>query len=149
MKKTFKYLFFFIFFLIIIQTFIYYKNSITGVYNLKYYNIDNELKKVFFTKKNNYVLYFDPSCDFCSEYLKKINNNEECSLVLITPNKDVNLIKDFIKKNNLSKNNVFIDKNNSFSEDFGIGFIVSIPTLLLINEKNYAKNITDDFLKID
>jgi len=145
MKKTLKYISILILIVVSIQFYNYYKNN-SNVKNIRYNNLSQKIKQISFSKEKNYVLYFDPDCGYCSELLKKIKLNEDSSIICVTPNKNISLINAFIKKNNISNNIVYIDSNDSFAKDFGLGFIIKIPTILLINNKREVKNITDEFV---
>lgn len=145
MKKTLK-CFVIIFLMIIsIQSYNYYKSG-DNINNITYYDLNLKVRQYFFSNNKNYILYFDPDCGCCSEMLKKIPRNKSSSMIFVTPNKNINSIKDFIKKNNLNFGSVFIDLKNSFAKDFGLGFVVTIPTLLVINENKKVEDVTNKFI---
>ncbi len=143
MIKILKYFAIIIVLFIAIQTYNYYKNKY-NIKNVTYFDLNLKSKKHTFSKSKSYILYFDPDCGSCSEILKKSNLSK--SIIFITPNKNINSINNFIKKNNLSSSTVFIDLNNTFAKDFGQGFVLNIPTLLLINHKKEVEDITNSFI---
>jgi thioredoxin-related protein len=132
MKKTIKYFAIILLMITFYQTYNYYKNNDT-INSVTYYDLKLNLKQHSFSKNKNYILYFDPDCSHCSEILKKIPNNKRSSIILITPNKNINSIKNFIKENNIDYGNVLIDIKKTFAKDLRLGFVLNIPTLLLID----------------
>lgn len=143
MKKAVPYFGILLLILAFIQTYNFYKNN-DAVKSVAYFDLQLELKQHSFSKNNNYILYFDPDCGHCSEILKKIPYDKNSSILFITPNKNIQSIKSFIKKNDVNFNSVLIDLKNDFAKDFGLGFIVSIPTVLIINNDK-VENITHRF----
>lgn len=146
MKKIVKYFAIILLIIVCIQSYNYYKNN-DNINNITYYDLKLKVKQHSFSNTKNYILYFDPDCGYCSEMLKKIPHNKSSSIILVTPNKNINSINEFIKKNNLDFGNVFIDLKDSFAKDFGLGFVVNIPTLLVINENKKVEDITYKFVR--
>jgi hypothetical protein len=88
--------------------------------------------------KNVVFIYFEPTCNSCSKLFANINDyTGNFKKILVTSNKNKNLLKTYIIKNQLSdyEDEILIDVDNSFIRDFGLGISYDIPALVFYNDK--------------
>lgn len=82
-------------------------------------------------------VYFSPKCGYCektmAELFKLRKRNSEVDFVLITNEKDNLEIKKFVEENNINDltSLVYIDIDDSFPNDFGLGMVYTTPTILV------------------
>lgn len=84
-------------------------------------------------------VYFSPKCGYCektiAELFKLHKHNPEVNFVLITNEKSNLKIQNFVAKNKINglTSFVYIDIEDSFPTDFGLGMIYTTPTILVYN----------------
>jgi hypothetical protein len=109
--------------------------------DFEYKNLKNEIVNVddvLNTKSTKiYFVLFSTDCEYCDDIAKKYNkayvNDKKSKFVFITQESSLREIEKFIKRTGLKidKNNLLIDNNKSFADDFGLGFSYTIPTVVL------------------
>lgn len=135
----------------------YYSGKTIPKYNYlgldgKYHN-NNELPK-----SSLIFVYFSPECGFCEKAiieLSKLNKtNKTVSFVFVANNKNQIEIKNFVAKNKVEEltSFIYIDTENTFPMDFGLGMTYVIPTILVysssgkfVKEMNYKDLATLKF----
>lgn len=109
----------------------------------EYSSINNELfsnKNIKESDKNIIFLYFSCKCGDCKELINNIENYkkllEEYEIILITTEKNIDTIKEFVKVKEIEKLNIpiLIDVNNNFPSDFSLGFSINLPKVLVFDK---------------
>ena len=109
----------------------------------EYSSINNEIfsnKNIKESDKNIIFLYFSCKCSDCKELINNIENYkkllEEYEIILITTEKNIDTIKEFVKVKEIEKLNipVLIDTNNNFPSDFSLGFSINLPKVLVFDK---------------
>ena len=96
-------------------------------------NINESEKKIIF-------LYFSCKCGDCKELINNIDNYkkllEEYEIILITTEKNIDTIKEFVKVKEIEELNIpiLIDVNNNFPSDFSLGFSINLPKVLVFDK---------------
>ena len=130
--------------IIIIGSFIYSRfYSTSEIPNFEYKTIYDEkftkddIKK---SAKKIVFIYFSCKCDDCKkiindiEKFRKIQNQNQ--IILITTEKDIKLIKNFVKHEELNqlKIPILVDNNNNFPSDFSLGISIDLPKVIVFDE---------------
>lgn len=109
----------------------------------EYNSINNEIfsnKNIKESDKNIIFLYFSCKCGDCKELINNIDNYkkllEEYEIILITTEKNIDTIKEFVKVKEIEELNIpiLIDVNNNFPSDFSLGFSINLPKVLVFDK---------------
>jgi thiol-disulfide isomerase/thioredoxin len=119
---------------------LYLSGSSIPVFTYKsFYSNSESLTKL--PSNKTIILFFTAECGSCDDAASSIyefsKGNKEFNFVFITEETNKNKIKDYIERNKIKEisDYVFIDSRKSFQKDFGLGFRMSIPTILYYDEK--------------
>lgn len=109
----------------------------------EYNSINNEIfsnNNIKESDKNIIFLYFSCKCGDCKELINNIDNYkkllEEYEIILITTEKNIDTIKEFVKVKEIEELNIpiLIDVNNNFPSDFSLGFSINLPKVLVFDK---------------
>jgi thiol-disulfide isomerase/thioredoxin len=139
-------------FIFIISYFIYARfHSNIEIPKFEYKTIDNLIfsnNDIVNSEKKIVFIYFSCKCDDCKELINNIENyknlQKQSQIILITTEKDVDVIKKFVncKELNKLKIPVLIDENNNFPSDFGLGISIDLPKILVFDKnKSLLKDV--------
>jgi thiol-disulfide isomerase/thioredoxin len=133
-----------LFAIILISYFVFLRlKSMSEIPEFEYSSINNEIfsnKNIKESDKNIIFLYFSCKCSDCKELINNIENYkkllEEYEIILITTEKNIDTIKEFVKVKEIEKLNipVLIDTNNNFPSDFSLGFSINLPKVLVFDK---------------
>ncbi len=149
-KSIFKVLLFAISFLIIYQTSLLYFSG-SKIPDFLYADIKNKIVKGSnLPKSRTLFIFFSTNCNYCSvainEIKKLATNRKDINYVFITEEKDLTSIKTYVNDNKIDEitSYILIDYDKDFQKDFGLGFSLTIPTILYYNQKgDFIKEIKD------
>jgi len=123
--------------IILISYFVFLRlKPMSEIPEFEYNSINNEIftnKNIKESDKNIIFLYFSCKCGDCKELINNIENYkkllEEYEIILITTEKNIDTIKEFVKVKEIEKLNIpiLIDVNNNFPSDFSLGFSINLP----------------------
>lgn len=114
----------------------------------KYHN-NNELPK-----SSLVFVYFSPECGFCEKSiieLSKLNKtNKTVNFVFVTNDKNQIEIKNFVAKNKVEEltSFIYLDTENTFPMDFGLGMTYAIPTILVYNSSGKFVKEVENYKEI-
>lgn len=130
--------------IILISYFVFLRlKPMSEIPEFEYSSINNELfsnKNIKESDKNIIFLYFSCKCGDCKELINNIENYkkllEEYEIILITTEKNIDTIKEFVKVKEIEKLNIpiLIDVNNNFPSDFSLGFSINLPKVLVFDK---------------
>jgi thioredoxin-related protein len=149
-KSIFKVLLFAILFLFIFKTSLLYFSG-NKIPDFSYTDINNKIVKGSnLPKSSTLFIFFSTDCNYCTvainEIKKNATNRKDISYVFITEEIDLTSIKAYVNNNKIDEitSYILIDYNKDFQKDFGLGFSLSIPTMLYYNQKgDFIKEIKD------
>jgi thiol-disulfide isomerase/thioredoxin len=120
-----------------------------------YTNVESSTK---LPSKKTIILFFTAECGSCDDAARSIFDfskaNKDFNFVFVTEETDKNRITNYLERNNISKisDYIYIDQKRSFQKDFGLGFTMSIPTILYYDENGKfikeVKNLNELFLSL-
>lgn len=141
MKKKIVYLTFSLFFLyltFLILKPLFYKNYLP---NVSYFALNDEkvnLKEIELSKKETLIYYVNPTCNSCikiNDSLVKVNRNLSNVIIICSFINETNYSL-YKNKFLLQPQDIFlIDKYNTFTFDFNIGFSYSLPIFIQFDKK--------------
>lgn len=149
-KSIFKVLLFAILFLLIYKTSLLYFSG-NKIPDFSYADINNKIVKGSnLPKSSTLFIFFSTDCNYCTVAINEIKkiatNRKDISYVFITEEIDLTSINTYVNNNKIDEitSYILIDYNKDFQKDFGLGFSLSIPTILYYNQKgDFIKEIKD------
>ncbi len=130
--------------IILISYFVFLRlKPMSEIPEFEYNSINNEIfsnKNIKESDKNIIFLYFSCKCGDCKELINNIDNYkkllEEYEIILITTEKNIDTIKEFVKVKEIEELNIpiLIDVNNNFPSDFSLGFSINLPKVLVFDK---------------
>ena len=123
----------------------------------EYNSINNEIfsnNNIKESDKNIIFLYFSCKCGDCKELINNIDNYkkllEEYEIILITTEKNIDTIKEFVKVKEIEELNIpiLIDVNNNFPSDFSLGFSINLPKVLVFDKNGKLMENENPFTKL-
>lgn len=123
----------------------------------EYSSINNEIfsnKNIKESDKNIIFLYFSCKCGDCKGLINNIDNYkkllEEYEIILITTEKNIDTIKEFVNVKEIEKLNipVLIDVNNNFPSDFSLGFSINLPKVLVFDKNGKLIENANPFIEL-
>ena len=148
-----------IFTIILISYFIFSRfKSVSEIPEFKYKSLNNEI----FTKsninksdKNIIFLYFSCKWGDCKDLINNIDNYKKIQnknqFILVTTEKDINIIKDFVDYKNLNKLKIpiLIDIENNFPTDFALGISIKLTKILVLDKNEKLLKNIDSFDELE
>ena len=139
-------------FIIIFCYFIYGRfHSNSEIPEFEYQTIDNNSfsnKDIENSSKNIVFIYFSCKCEDCKYLINNVDDYKSLQnqnrIILVTTEKNIDVIKNFIDYNALKKLKIpiLVDYKNNFPSDFGLGISIDLPKILVFNEKkSFLKKI--------
>jgi len=130
--------------IILISYFVFLRlKPMSEIPEFEYSSINNEIfsnKDIKESDKNIIFLYFSCKCGDCKKLINNIENYkkllEEYEIILITTEKNIDTINEFVKVKEIEKLNIpiLIDVNNNFPSDFSLGFSINLPKVLVFDK---------------
>lgn len=130
--------------IILISYFVFLRlKPMSEIPEFEYNSINNEIfsnNNIKESDKNIIFLYFSCKCGDCKELINNIDNYkkllEEYEIILITTEKNIDTIKEFVKVKEIEELNIpiLIDVNNNFPSDFSLGFSINLPKVLVFDK---------------
>jgi hypothetical protein len=119
-------------------------NSVQNKLNkIKFTNLcKNEvtLDQIFDDKKYKLLIYILPDCEFCIEKIDailKLNNQSNTQLIIVSVGiNNFDYEKYYNQNFKLRELQFYIDQNNTFYRDFGLGFTEDFPTVIKYNTES-------------
>ncbi|WP_162846446.1 TlpA family protein disulfide reductase [Flavobacterium dankookense] len=135
---------------IVYQTFILHISG-SKIPDFSYKNINNKIVRVSsLPRLKTLIVFFSTDCDYCTDAISEIKKisikRKDVNYLFVTEEKDLTSVSTFVKKNKLNEITpyILIDYNKNFQKDFGLGFSMSIPTILHYDKNgNFVKEIID------
>lgn len=149
-KNILKVLIVFLLLFITYQTSILYLSG-SNMPDFSYKNINNKIVRgSSLPKLKTLIVFFSTDCDYCTDVINEVKKisvkRKDINYLFITEEKDLTSISTYVKKNEIYEitSYILIDYNKNFQKDFGLGFSLSIPTILYYDENgNFVKEIID------
>ena len=144
--------------IILISYFVFLRiKPMSEIPEFKYSSINNEIftnKNIKESDKKIIFLYFSCKCGDCKELISNIENYkkllEEYEIILITTEKNIDTIKEFVKVKEIEKLNIpiLIDVNNNFPSDFSLGFSINLPKVLVFDKNGQLIENVNPFTEL-
>lgn len=149
-KYIFKILITFLSIIIIYQTSILYLGG-SKFPDFSYKNLKNKIiKGSSLPKMKTLIIFFSTDCNYCTDLINEVKmvakKRKDLNFLFVTEEKNKSLVNLYVKENEIDKlsSYILLDSQNTFQKDFGLGFALSIPTILYYdNEGNFVKEIKD------
>jgi hypothetical protein len=149
-KTIFKVLILVTLFFIIYQTSLLYLSG-SNLPNFSYKDINNKIVKGSnLPKLKTLIVFFSTDCNYCTDAINEIKEigikRNDINYLFITEETNLNSIKKYSKSNKIDEitSYILIDYKKNFQKDFGLGFSLSIPTILYYNQNgDFVKEIKD------